>query len=204
MRSSSSYSCFTMSKPNEERFTVRRSKLLVDNKFKQNSLLTDEKCLSQIIRGHLTGNKPSIFGANSTSTHLLTTSFNENDLYCGDEINQLLEQVKPAKTSVGTAKNPFSAILKSNLAASNVNPVKRVADRLVKKAIKAKEVAANGADLKSGRKRRSSASSNSSSSSESRKKSAEAKASVESKEFNVTFNFNTSLYGENFRLLRDK
>jgi len=157
-----------MTKPNEGRFTVRHSKLLVDNKFKNNSLLTNEKCLSQIIRGHLTGNKPSTFGSNASSIHQLTTSFDENDYYFGNEINELLEQLKP--TSAVITKNPLSGSLKSNFIAPNVTAVKRVADRLVKKAIKVKEVPIDTLGLKLEKKRRSSVSSDSSTSSESKKK----------------------------------
>lgn len=171
MRSNISYNCFVMSKPNQDRLTVRRSKLLVDSKFKQNSLLTNEKCLSQIIRGTLIQNNPSKFGVRPSSTHVLTTCFDENDYYFDNEINKLLAQVKPrSEMNAGTKGN-----LKSTILTPSKIAVRRAAN-LVKKAIGAKKTVPGeilGEGLKTEKKRRSSVSSNSSM--ESRKRSFEDK-----------------------------
>ena len=161
MRSTSSYKCFDMSKENEERLKVRRSKLLVEGKFKRNSSLTDKKCLSQIIRGEYVGNQPSCFGAN----YSLSTVFDEDDYYCDTEINDLLEHVKP-KELVGLKSSGVGASLKSKTALTPKIAVKKAAT-LVKKAIGVKINKPDGetkAEALSS-KRRTSASSGSSTSS---------------------------------------
>lgn len=124
MRSTSSYSCFNISKENEDRLKVRRSRLLVESKFKRNSMLTDKKCLSQIIRGEWVGSQPTVFGPD----YQLSTVFDEQDYYCDTEINQLLEQVKPREAGVKSAFAMKSVMTPSKIAV-------RKAATLVKKAI---------------------------------------------------------------------
>ena len=149
---SASYSIFNMSKSNEDRLRIRRSKLLVDSKFRQNSSLTNEECLSKIISGKYVSNEVSSFGVSSTSTHLLGSSFDDDDYYCSTEINDMLENVTSKSNRMG---------LKS--LHSSQNPSVKIAHNLVKGAIQLKNTNKISKDQKLSRK--SSTSSNSSTSS---------------------------------------
>lgn len=166
MKSNMPYSCFDMSKSNEDRLKVRRSKLLVESKFKQNSMLTNEKCLSQIIRGNYT--RPSCYGTKSNSTHVLTTSFDENGYCCCTEINDLLEQVRPKSETIGK-----SILTPSKIAIKSAS--KLAAKAKLKNAINLRTKSVTNGESEAFPKRKSSVSSSSSiSPDESKKKSSES------------------------------
>lgn len=124
---SANYSCFNMSKSNEDRLKMRRSNFLVESKFRQNSSITNEECLSQIIKGEFLSSEFSIFGVSSYSTHLLSSSFNDDDYYSSSEINDLLEYVTPK-----TDKIAIKSISHSH------NPAVKIANDLIKRAIQPK------------------------------------------------------------------
>ena len=127
MRTNMSYSCFKLSKPNEERLQVRRSRLLVEGKF-ENGLVSNDRQMSKIIRGAAVPLTSSCFGLK----HTLNTSFNSDDYFSSEEINALLDLLRPVGSDLSRLKREETRGAKSLITPSKLNTI--CAHNIIKKA----------------------------------------------------------------------